>query len=53
MLVKTYLGEQRLRKTEIAYLAGFRDPNSFFRRYRWWCETGQIDQKTYSLMDNL
>ena len=53
MLVKTYLGEQRLRKTEIAYLVGFRDPNSFFRRYRWWCETGQIDQKTDKLMDNL
>ena len=54
MLVKPYLGEQRLRKPEIAYLVGFRDPNSFFfRHYRRWCETGQIDQKTDKLMDNL
>lgn len=53
MPVKTYLGEQRLRKKEIAYLVGFRDPNSFFRRYRRWCETGQIDQKTDKLMDHL
>jgi transcriptional regulator GlxA family with amidase domain len=53
MLVKTYLGEQRLQKKEIAYLLGFRDPNSFFRRYRRWCETGQIDQKTDKLMDHL
>ena len=53
MLVKTYIGEQRLQKKEIAYLLGFRDPNSFFRRYRRWCETGQIDQKTDKLMDHL
>jgi AraC-like DNA-binding protein len=53
MLVKTYLSEQRLQKEEIAHLAGFCDPNSFFRRYRRWCETGQIDQKTDKLMDNL
>ena len=53
ILVKTYLDDQQLRKTEIAYLVGFRDPNSFFRRYRRWCETGQINQKTDDLIDNL
>ncbi len=53
MLVKTYFDDQQLRKTEIAYLVGFRDPNSFLRRYRRWCETGQINQKTDDLIDNL
>ena len=38
-LARSYLGRTRLTGTEIAYLLGFEEPNSFFRAVRRWTGT--------------
>jgi len=39
---RQYLKTSPQSKTQIAYRLGFRDPNSFFRRYRQWVRDGKL-----------
>jgi len=41
-LARQYLKTSPQSKTQIAYRLGFRDPNSFFRRYRQWVRDGKL-----------